>query len=888
MEASAAANLLAGHLQTLAKLLTQAVSILRAGTAGRACFVETSLYTWTADITSAFHTTKDFLSSVEHVSWADLDNAGKRGVAAAKRRLHIEHQLCLTASSSFLATCLRQLQCLDASTSSAADTYVPGRSSSDQGLVTAHEFRAFLAILQAVAVTAGWFALVVEDAVSPCLGRPPNAAAGAIASHLHDSEAYGHEQGLEIARDAIAAQQHARGARHVDADRIFIGNGVSELIDLSLRALLQSDDEVLLPSPDYPLWSAATILNGGRPRYYRCLASHGHLPDPDEVEALITPRTRALVLINPNNPTGAVYPRALLERLVAVAARHKLLLLCDEIYDEILYDEAVFQPLAEVAGELPCISFGGLSKVHRACGYRVGWMSLSGDPTRTVAYRDALQLLAALRLCANVTAQWAVIPALQGAPTIGALTAPGGRLHDARRAVIEGVALGGVEVACVRGLVRCCSLRLMHRMQQQQQQQQQTPAGLEAVVGDDGMDQLQTLMLWLMEACTHSLDIDSDGSPLFYTQHQLWQLTHEQQRQLCQQRHTQSRGVLPALQWCKLHTWRGMAGSSAVLEAVLRFDPPGNNNTTNTSTTTTNNNNNNNSPLLLSALHSVSENLEMQTKRGQPSPPWQAHTSLAATLHKLLHQPLLDGVDATSLVAHLPMCVLYAMKIDFSLRSTLRAIDGYLRQNHTGGHDAAQPGQRHCAPIGEAAPNSRPIDGSASSCPPRHGTAVGGAAHTRAGGDEDQRGARQLFAVLAHSVVRLRIWRMRDTRARMSARTREESAAGLAEDLLGGDANLCEVVDVLQHLASDERHLQDDELATRGHARVWQRYALSHCHGRLLPGCGGPRCNNFAGVSEAALPTRLCGGCRRVRYCSVECQRAAWVEGAHREVCAVS
>ena len=262
----------------------------------------------------------------------------------------------------------------------------------------------------------------------------------AIASHLQDSEAYGHEQGLEIARDAIAVQQRARGARHVDAERIFIGNGVSELIDLSLRALLQSDDEVLLPSPDYPLWSAATILNGGRPRYYRCLAANGHLPDPDEIEALITPRTRALVLINPNNPTGAVYPRALLVQLVAVAARHRLLLLCDEIYDEILYDDAVFQPLAEVAGELPCISFGGLSKVHRACGYRVGWMSLSGDPAPTSAYRDALQLLAALRLCANVTAQWAVIPALQDAPTIGALTAPGGRLHDARQAVIDGVA----------------------------------------------------------------------------------------------------------------------------------------------------------------------------------------------------------------------------------------------------------------------------------------------------------------------------------------------------------------------------------------------------------------------------------------------------------------
>ena len=262
----------------------------------------------------------------------------------------------------------------------------------------------------------------------------------AIASHLHDSEAYGHEQGLEIAREAIAAQQRQRGARGVAVERIFIGNGVSELIDIALRALLQAGDEVLLPSPDYPLWSAATILNGGQPRYYRCLAAHGHLPDPHEIEALITPRTRALVLINPNNPTGAVYPRALLEQLVAIAARHRLLLLSDEIYDEILYDDTTFQPLAEVAGEVPCISFGGLSKVHRACGYRIGWMSLSGDAARTADYRDALQLLAALRLCANVTAQWAVLPALHDAPTIGTLTVPGGRLHEARRSVLQAVA----------------------------------------------------------------------------------------------------------------------------------------------------------------------------------------------------------------------------------------------------------------------------------------------------------------------------------------------------------------------------------------------------------------------------------------------------------------
>ncbi len=261
----------------------------------------------------------------------------------------------------------------------------------------------------------------------------------AIARHLHDSEAYGHEQGLEIARETIADRQRAHGARDVAIERIFIGNGVSELIDISLRALLQPGDEVLVPSPDYPLWSAATILNGGRTRYYRCLAENAHLPDPLEIEALITPRTRALVLINPNNPSGVVYPRALLERLVAIAARHHLLLLSDEIYDEILYDGATFQPLAGVAGDVPCLSFNGLSKAYRACGYRIGWMSLSGNVDGTAAYRDALQLLAALRLCPNVTAQWAIPAALQGAPTINALTAPGGRLHEARRITLEAI-----------------------------------------------------------------------------------------------------------------------------------------------------------------------------------------------------------------------------------------------------------------------------------------------------------------------------------------------------------------------------------------------------------------------------------------------------------------
>jgi alanine-synthesizing transaminase len=270
--------------------------------------------------------------------------------------------------------------------------------------------------------------------------RAPAHLMAAMSAHLADSDAYGHEQGLESARAAILARQQARGADAADIERIFIGNGVSELIDLALRALLNQGDEVLLPAPDYPLWSAATILNDGAPRYYACPASRAHLPDPDEIESLCGPRTRALVLINPNNPTGACYPRALLERIVTIAARHGLLLLSDEIYDDIRYDGAPFTPLASLTGGLPCVTFGGLSKVHRACGFRAGWATLSGSGACIDAYREALQLLAALRLCPNVPAQWAIEPALTGPDTITALTAPGGRLRESRRAVLESVA----------------------------------------------------------------------------------------------------------------------------------------------------------------------------------------------------------------------------------------------------------------------------------------------------------------------------------------------------------------------------------------------------------------------------------------------------------------
>lgn len=267
--------------------------------------------------------------------------------------------------------------------------------------------------------------------------RAPEHLQRAIADHIAGTDPYTHQQGLPQAREAIAAFHKARGTPNASPERVFVGNGVSELIDISLRALLNPGDEVLLPSPDYPLWSAATILNDGRPVYYRCDPDNGFLPDPDQMEALVSSRTRAIVLINPNNPTGAAYPRALLERIVAIAQKHMLLLMADEIYDGILYDGNKFEPIAPIAGDLPCLSFGGLSKVHRACGWRVGWAVLSGDPLASGDYHHAMDLLGALRLCANVPGQFAIEAALHGQDTITPLCEPGGRLYEARRALIE-------------------------------------------------------------------------------------------------------------------------------------------------------------------------------------------------------------------------------------------------------------------------------------------------------------------------------------------------------------------------------------------------------------------------------------------------------------------
>jgi alanine-synthesizing transaminase len=270
--------------------------------------------------------------------------------------------------------------------------------------------------------------------------RTPETMRLAMIENFPDSEGYCHQKGIFPAREAVVMQQQARGVTGVSAEEVFIGNGVSELIDLALRALLNDGDEVLVPSPDYPLWTAAVNLNRGRAVHYPCRPENGFIPDPAELAALVTPRTRAIVVVNPNNPTGAVYPRPVLEAIARLAERQGLVVLSDEIYDQVLYDEAVFTPMATLVRDTVCVSMSGLSKVYRACGYRVGWAVVSGKLRAAQGFLEAMELLASLRLCSNVPGQWAVQTALGGHQSIRELTAPGGRLFESRRAILDAAA----------------------------------------------------------------------------------------------------------------------------------------------------------------------------------------------------------------------------------------------------------------------------------------------------------------------------------------------------------------------------------------------------------------------------------------------------------------
>jgi alanine-synthesizing transaminase len=285
-----------------------------------------------------------------------------------------------------------------------------------------------------------------HDIVSLNIGNPgafgfrtPETMRLAMIENLRSAEGYCHQKGIFPAREAVVMQQQERGVRGVSADDVFIGTGVSELIDLTLRALLAADEEVLVPSPDYPLWTAAVNLNRGRAVHYPCRPERGFIPEPEEIESLITKRTRAIVVINPNNPTGAVYSRSVLEAIAQIAEKHHLVVLADEIYDQMTYGDAEFVPMATLVQHTLCGTLSGLSKVYRACGYRVGWAVFSGDVEHSHEYLSALELLSSLRLCSNVPGQWAVQTALGGYQSIRELVAPGGRLYESRKAIVDAV-----------------------------------------------------------------------------------------------------------------------------------------------------------------------------------------------------------------------------------------------------------------------------------------------------------------------------------------------------------------------------------------------------------------------------------------------------------------
>jgi alanine-synthesizing transaminase len=253
-----------------------------------------------------------------------------------------------------------------------------------------------------------------------------------VVKHIADAQGYSDARGIQPARQAVAQYFDRRGVPGVTADDVYLGNGVSELIVMSLQALLDADDEVLVPSPDYPLWTGAINLCGGRAVHYRCDEQADWEPDLEHLASRIGPRTRALVIINPNNPTGAVYSRATLLGMLDIARRHRLMVLTDEIYDQIVYDGAVHSPAAALAPDLLVLTLGGLSKTYRLAGFRSGWLVVSGPRADAADYFDGLELLANMRLCPNVPAQHAIEPALGGRVDITHLLQPGGRLRDQR------------------------------------------------------------------------------------------------------------------------------------------------------------------------------------------------------------------------------------------------------------------------------------------------------------------------------------------------------------------------------------------------------------------------------------------------------------------------
>jgi alanine-synthesizing transaminase len=262
--------------------------------------------------------------------------------------------------------------------------------------------------------------------------EPPDEIVHDVIHNLPAAAGYCDSKGLFAARKAVMHYTQQKGIKDVQLEDIYIGNGASELIVMAMQALLNNGDEVLVPAPDYPLWTAAVSLAGGTPRHYLCDEGSGWLPDVKDIRAKITPNTRAIVIINPNNPTGALYPDDLLREIIEIARQHQLIVYADEIYDKVLYDGVKHSSIASMADDVLFVTFNGLSKNYRACGYRAGWMIISGEKRHARDYIEGLTMLASMRLCANVPAQNGIQTALGGYQSINDLVAPGGRLKRQR------------------------------------------------------------------------------------------------------------------------------------------------------------------------------------------------------------------------------------------------------------------------------------------------------------------------------------------------------------------------------------------------------------------------------------------------------------------------
>lgn len=281
-----------------------------------------------------------------------------------------------------------------------------------------------------------------EDVLKLNIGNPayfgfrtPEVLLDYMADKLPDTEGYSDSHGLVSAREAICEYCQEKGIPNVGINDVFTGNGVSELITLSMQGLLDNGDEVLVPTPDYPLWTASVTLAGGKAVHYICDEQSNWYPDIEDMRRKVTDKTKGIVVINPNNPTGALYPREILEQIVAIAREHDLILFADEIYDRLVMDGKEHTALASLAPDLLTVSLNGLSKSHLAAGYRCGWMCLAGDKSRAKGYIEGINLLSAMRLCSNVPAQSIIAPALAHRDETKKLLVPGGRVYEQREVI---------------------------------------------------------------------------------------------------------------------------------------------------------------------------------------------------------------------------------------------------------------------------------------------------------------------------------------------------------------------------------------------------------------------------------------------------------------------